>query len=323
MGESTTGQRIELVFDDEEPLRLDRWLAAELDEVASRETLQKWLKSGHVTVNGQVVGKPSFKPSHNDSVVICIPSEEPINLAPETIPLDIVFEDDHLLVVNKPSGMLTHPAGKQITGTLVNALLHHCNQQLSDANGPIRPGIVHRLDRDTSGLMVVAKTNHAHRALQAQFQPDEVTGQRQIKRTYVAITHGIPSAEVGTIEAPLGRNPKKRDAQMVRAIAQGGRHAVTHWRVLETGRDKFAKVEFTLETGRTHQIRVHCQHKGFPIVGDPLYGTGVEKQLNLPTQGQCLQAIKLEFLHPITNQLSQFSCQLTPVMEAVWKKLND
>lgn len=300
------------VTEASEPCRLDRWLANELDDVASREQLQGWLKAGHVKLNNQVITRPATIPKLNDVVTLTIPPTEPLHLAAENIPLEVIYEDDECLVVNKPRGMLTHPAGKHVTGTLVNALLHHCNQALSNENGPVRPGIVHRLDRDTSGLLMVAKTNASHRALQTQLQA------RSAKRRYIAITHGIPKANIGRIDAPLGRNPKRRDTQMVRP---DGRHATTHWTVLETAHHQFAKVSFQLETGRTHQIRVHCQHKGFPIIGDELYGSGLAKQWQLPTQGQCLQAVELAFQHPKTQQLCKFTLPEEAIITTIWEKL--
>ncbi len=301
------------VDDDAAGLRLDKFLAEALSDTASRESIQGWVKSGLATVNSAVVTKVAHRVESGDAVTLSIPPETPLDLPAEAIPLEVIFEDDHVLVINKPAGMLTHPAGSQRTGTLVNAVLHHCNGNLSDANGPIRPGIVHRLDRDTSGLMMVAKTNQAHRGLAEQLQ------HRTAGRTYIAITHGIPSAEIGTITAALARNPKKRNAMVV---DDAGRHAVTHWQVLETAHAKFAKVQFKLETGRTHQIRVHCAYKGFPIIGDPLYGNGADKQLQLGISGQCLQAVKLAFTHPITAEKMHFEIQESTFIKTTWRKLS-
>jgi len=246
-----------------------------------------------------------------------IPEAQPIALAPEKIPLDVVYEDSDLLVINKPSGMLTHPTGKVRTGTLVNALLAHCGDSLSGINGMIRPGIVHRLDRDTSGLLVVAKNDQAHMGLSAQLKD------RSMKRTYKAIVQGKFTAPSGTVDAPIGRHTKQRDKMMVCVgkHQDDGRPAKTHWQVLETAYDKFALIELNLETGRTHQIRVHLAHINHPVVGDPMYGSGVENVMNLHTRGQLLQAVRLRFVHPASGEVMAFEVPDDAEMTAVWQRL--
>lgn len=292
--------------------RLDRWLAGLMKEAASRESIQTWIDRGLVSVNAQPIKKSSARLAVGQVVSVTIPPPDAMTLEAEAIPLTILYEDEHLLVVHKPAGMLTHPAGSEITGTLVNALLHHCKQQLSNENGSVRPGIVHRLDRDTTGLLMVAKNNLVHRALSAQLQ------ERTAKRQYMAITDGIPPQPTGIITAPIGRNPDKRDTMMVDGR---GREAITHWEVLETLGDRVAKVHFRLETGRTHQIRVHAAFRKFPIFGDPLYGRGLERSWRIETYGQCLQAVSLQFVHPVSQSAMVFSEPLDSRIALVWSKL--
>lgn len=303
-----------LISEEEQGERLDKLLASELEEFAlSRERLQTLIKEGLVAVNDKPVTKPSSRLKEGDTVVITIPEATPIALTPEAIPLDVVYEDDALLVVNKPSGMLTHPTGRERTGTLVNALLSHCGSSLSGINGQIRPGIVHRLDRDTSGLLMVAKTDAAHFHLSAQLKD------KSARRDYRAIAQGFFPKDSGTVDAPIGRNPKNRDKM---AIMADGRNAVTHWQVQERLDDKFALVQLSLETGRTHQIRVHMSHIGHPLFGDPLYGSGVEKIVKLKTQGQMLQAFRLSFEHPNGKPLT-FEIRQDPEITRIWQLLAD
>lgn len=306
-----------IITDPQVGQRLDKLLAEQFSTLASREQLKHWIQSGHILINDKPITKPAFQPTLHDSVTIQIPPITPLNLKAEDlsgIGLTVIYEDDEVLVVNKPSGMLTHPAGSQLTGTVVNGILHHCNGKLSSENSAIRPGIVHRLDRFTSGLLMVAKTNRAHRHLADQLK------HRTAHRQYVALTHGVPPTPTGTINAPLGRNPQKRDQQIV---DPSGRHAITHWTVLETAaHPNFAKVQFNLETGRTHQIRVHCQLKKFPIIGDKQYGDGIEKSKKLKTNGQCLQAQHIKFTHPITDKPMAFSLPLEVTLQQVWDQLN-
>jgi 23S rRNA pseudouridine1911/1915/1917 synthase len=299
-----------LVSEEEQGERLDKLLAAELEEFSlSRERIQTLIKDGLVTVNRQPERKPSTRLKDGDAVQVCIPEAKPIPLEPEPIPLAVIYEDSALLVVNKPSGMLTHPTGKERHGTLVNALLHHCGDSLSGINGFIRPGIVHRLDRDTTGLLMVAKTDAAHLHLSAQLK------EKSAQREYKAIAQGRFPEESGTVDAPIGRNPKHRDKM---AVLPDSRPAVTHWHVRERIGDKFALLELRLETGRTHQIRVHMAHIGHPLLGDPLYGSGIEKVMRLKTQGQLLQAFRLRFTHPATQERLTFELPEDPEITRVW-----
>ena len=245
---------------EEDGLRLDKFLAEQALPL-SRSQIQSLIKEGKVTVN-RLPSKSSHRVVAGDKVSIVVPEQEPLKVLPEDIPLDILYEDEELLIVNKPPGMVVHPAAGHYSGTLVNGLLFHC-PHLSTINGPLRPGIVHRLDRDTSGVLMVAKTDEAHLDLARQIK------ERSIKRKYLALVEGKCELDEGTIEAPLGRHILKRKEMAVRH--QGGRFALTHYRVLE--RFKAATLlEITLATGRTHQIRVHLTYIGHPVVGDKTYG---------------------------------------------------
>lgn len=272
--------------------RIDKVLGHFLSDV-SRSQLQKWIEDGHVTVNGQVV-KTKYKLKAGDVVKIIPEAPQTIDLEPEDIPLDIVYEDDDVIVVNKPAGMVVHPAPGHPGHTLVNALLYH--SPLSTINGEFRPGIVHRIDKDTSGLLMVAKNDLAHRSLAAQLKAK--TNQRE----YVALVHGVIKEDQGTIDAPLGRSKKDRKKQ---AVVMDGRHAVTHFEVLKRYRH-YTLVKCRLETGRTHQIRVHMAYIGHPLAGDPLYGP----RKTLAGPGQYLHAGLLGFKHPRTGQEMTFTAPL-------------
>lgn len=301
-----------LVSEEDQGERLDKLLASELEDFAlSRERLQSLIKEGRVRVNDQLVNKPAFRLKEGDQLTVKIPEAQPIALPAESISLDVIYEDPMLLVVNKPSGMLTHPTGRERTGTLVNALLAHCGKSLSGINGQIRPGIVHRLDRETSGLLMVAKTDAAHFHLSAQLKD------KSARRDYQAIVQGCFVKETGTVDAPIGRNPKQRDKM---AVLPDGRPAITHWQVKERLGDKFALLQLSLETGRTHQIRVHMSHIGHPIFGDPLYGSGIEKVLKLKPEGQCLQAFRLSFIHPGGERMT-FEILQDPEIGRIWEIL--
>ncbi len=304
-----------LVGEEMQGERLDKLLASELEDYAlSRERLQALIKEGRVTVNQKPETKPSFRLKEGDALCVEIPDAQPIALEAEAIPLDVIYEDAALLVVNKPSGMLTHPTGRERHGTLVNALLAHCGSSLSGINGMIRPGIVHRLDRETSGLLMVAKTDAAHFHLSAQLK------EKTARRDYRAIAQGQFREDRGTVDAPIGRNPKNRDKM---AIMPDGRAAVTHWQVLERIGDKYALLQLSLETGRTHQIRVHMSHLGHPLLGDPLYGSGIDKVIKLKTQGQLLQAFRLSFTHPLTEERLTFEIPQDPELTRVWQWLSE
>ncbi len=281
--------------------RLDAYLVSEFPAL-SRARLQALIREGRVLVNGAAALKASGKVPPGARIEVNIPPPEPHRLAPEDIPLDIRFEDEHLLVVNKPPGMVVHPGAGNREGTLVAALLHHCRGQLSGIGGVERPGIVHRLDKDTSGLLIVAKADIVHRRL------SDALKARRISRRYLSIVRGVPPRSSGTIDAPIGRHRTRRTAM---AITEGGREAVTHYSVREV-LTKAALLEVRLETGRTHQIRVHLNHIGFPVLGDPVYGRG-----RLPSRGkrprkketeiligrQALHAYRLEFDHPVGGAL--------------------
>jgi 23S rRNA pseudouridine1911/1915/1917 synthase len=289
--------------------RIDKVIAA-LNEEWSRSKVQQWIKNGLVTVNDRSV-KANYKCEAGDVVVIRLPEPEPLHVEPENIPLDIYYEDADVLVVNKPRGMVVHPAPGHMRGTLVNALLAHCTD-LSGINGVLRPGIVHRIDKDTSGLLMVAKNDVAHQSLVDQLVKKTVT------RKYKAIVHGVIPHDYGTIDAPIGRD--KRDRKKMAVTEENGKDAVTHFRVLERFRH-YTFVECQLETGRTHQIRVHMKYIGYPLAGDPQYGP----KKTLPIDGQALHAGVLGFTHPRTGEYLEFEAPLPPEFEAIlqWLRKND
>lgn len=293
--------------------RLDVYVA-EREEI-SRSASQKWIENGLVTVNGKEAVK-NYRLRAGDEVECDIPEPVPLDAEPENIPLDIVYEDDSFLIVNKPKGMVVHPAPGNYTGTLVNALLWHCGGSLSGINGVIRPGIVHRIDKDTSGLLAVAKNDTAHESLAAQIASHE------FERCYQAIVCGNPKEDSGRIDAPIFRHPVDRKKM---AIVPGGREAATNYRVLERF-DGAAYAEFRLETGRTHQIRVHCEHIGHPVLGDPVYGglkTKLGQQYASVLQGQCLHAKTISFRHPVSGELMRFDSGLPEYFEYVLNKLRN
>ena len=271
--------------------RLDRWLADQLPDW-SRSRLQKLVEQGQVTLNGQICTSKKATVQAGDRVHLTIPAAVPLALEPENIPLDILYEDDELVVLNKPAGLVVHPAPGHESGTLVHALLAHC-PNLAGIGGVQRPGIVHRLDKDTSGAIVIAKTDRAHQHLQAQLKA------KTAQREYLAIVYGSPATNSGTIDLPIGRHPIDRKKMAIVPIEKGGRHAVTHWQVLDR-LGNYTLMQFRLETGRTHQIRVHTTQMGHPIVGDPVYGSGRSIGVNLT--GQVLHAHKLHLEHPLTGK---------------------
>lgn len=271
--------------------RLDTYLAEQLPEL-SRSRLQKLITEGHVQVNGQLRTAKKSPVQAGDWIAITLPPAEPLDLQPEAIPLDILYEDDALIVINKPAGMVVHPSAGHSSGTLVNALLAHCTT-LPGINGVQRPGIVHRLDKDTTGAIVVAKTELALNHLQAQFKT------KTARRSYMAVVCGAPKTESGTVNASIGRHPVDRQKQAIVPEDKGGRPAVTHWAIKER-LGNYTLLEFELETGRTHQIRVHTAHIGHPIVGDPIYGTG-RKSIGVNLPGQALHAWRLRLQHPLSG----------------------
>ena len=301
--------------------RLDRFLIKQTEDI-SRTYLQKLIRDNAVTVNDKIPKQPSYKLRTGDIIKLTLPDPEPLEtFQPEEIPLNILFEDNHLIVLNKPAGMLVHPTSGVNTGTLVNALLSHCND-LSGIGGVERPGIVHRLDKDTSGILVVAKTDVVHRNLSSQFEEHTIT------RQYVAVVCGIPEEITGTIDAQIARS--RRDRRRMTTVKSDGRHAITHYQVLEIY-GRFALVQLTLETGRLHQIRVHLQHIGHPVAADPIYGgehralgdaeTNPMKHALLSLKRQALHARTLEFEHPVTNQQMHFSAEKPPDLNRLVNEL--
>lgn len=266
--------------------RLDRWLSQQMP--LSRSRLQALIAAGQVTLNGQTASKRQTLQG-GDRIVVQVPPAQPLALRPEAIPLDILYEDAALIVINKAAGMVVHPAPGHPTGTLVNALLHHC-PDLEGIGGVERPGIVHRLDKDTTGAIVVAKTEAAMQHLQAQIQA------KTARREYLAVVHGAPNATEGRVCQPIGRHPGDRQRMAVVPLEKG-RYALTHWQVKER-LGPYSLLQFQLETGRTHQIRVHSAYMGHPIVGDPVYSSGRLPGVNLP--GQALHAWRLCLTHPVT-----------------------
>lgn len=275
-----------------EPERLDRWLTANIKQL-SRNRIQKLIDWEYVHINDQLCTNKKEPVQVGDRIQVTIPVARPLELTPENIALDILYEDEHLVIINKPAGLVVHPAPGNMSGTLVNAVLAHCGEQLLGIGGVQRPGIVHRLDKDTTGAIVVAKTDLAHSNLQAQMKA------KTARREYLAVVYGAPKADRGTIDAALGRHPVDRKKNAVVPEDRGGRHAVTHWQV-EERMGNFSLLRFRLETGRTHQIRVHSAHIGMPVVGDPTYGSGKNVGVNLP--GQALHAERLELRHPATGE---------------------
>jgi 23S rRNA pseudouridine1911/1915/1917 synthase len=296
--------------------RLDRALAAAVPTL-SRERLKALIRSGAVEAQGAAVRDPALKVKGGEALRVAVPEPTPAHNQPQDIPLTIAFEDDHLLVVDKPAGLVVHPAAGNFDGTLVNALLHHCGGSLSGIGGVARPGIVHRIDKDTSGLLLVAKTDVAHEGLAKQFAA------HSIDRRYLAIVNGVPRASHGTVDAPLARSAANRKKI---AIVEGsrGKRAVTHWRRLEVLNDA-ALVECRLETGRTHQVRVHMASLGHPLLGDPVYG-GSEKThgkllKEIGFHRQALHAAELGFTHPVTKVGLSFSSPMPPDMQELKRAL--
>ena len=261
---------------------------------------EKLLADGNVLLLGKPLSK-SYKVKNGDVLLVTVPDAEPLNVEPENIPLDIVYEDDFLLVVNKPKGMVVHPAAGNYSGTLVNALLYHCKDSLSGINGVMRPGIVHRIDKDTSGLLMVAKNDVAHNFLAEQIK------EHSFVREYEAVVHGIIKEESGTVNAPIGRHPVKRKQMAV--TAENSKEAVTHYSVLSRG-NAFTHIKCRLETGRTHQIRVHMAYLGHPVAGDAVYGAEKQPKICQNLNGQCLHAKCVGFVHPITGEELYFESEL-------------
>jgi len=317
-------------------IRLDKVLATAFDDL-SRARLQSLIAALCVSVNGRPVGQARYRVKIDDEIEVTIPPAQDAEPQPQKIPLDVFFEDEHLLVINKAAGLVVHPAAGNQDGTLVNALLHHCADSLSGIGGVKRPGIVHRLDKDTTGLMVIAKNDAAHQALSAQFAAHGRDG--VLERAYRAIVWGVMSRPNGTVETQLGRHPYSRLKMAV--LKEGGRHAVTHWVrqggvrhggfLNDSGKVVASEVECVLETGRTHQIRVHMAHIGHPLLGDLVYGAGFKASArNLPAKAQkvlakferqALHAYKLGFEHPVTGEKMIFTADLPKDLNALINSL--
>ena len=293
---------------ESEGTRIDRVLSLLLPE-SSRSYLQKLIEQGNVSIEGKPCKSKNLKVQAGQQVELVMPEPEMLSVEPEDIPLDIVYEDEDVLVVNKPRGMVVHPAAGNYHGTLVNAILYHCGDRLSSINGVIRPGIVHRIDKDTSGLLMIAKNDMAHESLSAQLAAHSIT------RRYVALVFHNLTEDEGTVDAPIGRDPKNRLRMAV--TSQNSREAVTHWKVLERF-GKYTLIEARLETGRTHQIRVHMAHIHHPLVGDMVYGP---KKQQLTQDGQMLHARVLGFVHPRTGEYMEFQRPLPPEFERVLAKV--
>jgi 23S rRNA pseudouridine1911/1915/1917 synthase len=318
---STHARRTVVVAADEAGERLDRVLAANVAEL-SRSRLKALILDGAVAIDGRTIRDPGQRVNSGAAIVLDVPPPVPAKPAAENIPLNVVYEDAEIILIDKPRGLVVHPAAGHWTGTLVNALVAHCGDSLSGIGGERRPGIVHRLDKDTSGLMVVAKTDRAHRALAAQFADHGRRG--PLERGYLAFVWGVPDRPRGTIDRPIDRHPQSRDKMAVR---EGGRHAVTHWEVLERYQDAkgdpvASLLACRLETGRTHQIRVHLASIGHPLLGDNVYGAGFRtKAARLPPQAQtalaalgrqALHAYLLRIQHPASGELIEFRSELPP-----------
>lgn len=287
--------------------RIDKYIS-ENSSSMSRSAVASVIEKGGVQVNGKEVSK-NYKLRENDKITVVVPEPEELDAKPENIPLDIVYEDDDLLVVNKPKGMVVHPAAGNYTGTLVNALLYHCKDSLSGINGVLRPGIVHRIDKDTSGLLIVAKNDRAHAGLAEQIKA------HSFERAYECVAHGNIKEDEFTVNQPIGRNPKDRKKMAV--TYKNSKNAVTHFKVLKRY-GSFTHLRCTLETGRTHQIRVHLSYVGHPIAGDEVYGP---KKPVKGLSGQCLHAKHIGFVHPITGEWLEFESPLPEYFTQFLNKL--
>lgn len=293
-------------FDGE---RIDKFLFA-LVEDASRSAIQRSIENGDVTVNGRPI-KKNYRVCAYDEVRMCAGELKPLDTVPENIPLDIVYEDGDLLVVNKPRGMVVHPAPGNYSGTLVNALLYHCKGSLSGINGVLRPGIVHRIDKDTSGLLIVAKNDRSHMGLAEQIKAHSFT------REYNAVVCGHMKETEGTVDAPIGRSPKDRKKMCV--TDKNSKNAVTHYSVLREY-SGYSHLALRLETGRTHQIRVHMAYLGHPVAGDPVYGNDKKSAV---LHGQCLHAVKIGFVHPVSGEYLEFTTDLPDYFKGFLNKISN
>lgn len=285
--------------------RIDRYLSQQISTL-SRSRIQQLIEQGNVQINGKVCTSKKVLVQLNDRLHITIPEAKPVDLQAQEIPLDILYEDDCLIIINKPAGLVVHPSAGHASGTLVNALLAHC--PLAEIGGEQRPGIVHRLDKDTTGAIAIAKTDFAYQHLQAQIKA------KTARREYLGVVYGSPKTDSGIIDQPIGRHPVDRQKMAVVPEAKGGRASVTHWQVKER-LGNYSLIHFQLETGRTHQIRVHSAYIGHPIVGDPVYSAGRSVGVNLP--GQALHAWKLQLYHPLKEDLIEAIAPLPPALSTL------
>ena len=296
-----------LAGEESKDLRLDVFLKQNIEEI-SRTYIQKLIKDGYANVNG-TVPKTNYKVNSGDKVCLNVPETEEPDIVAQEMPLDIVYEDDDVILINKPKGMVVHPAAGHYTGTLVNGLMHHCKDNLSGINGVLRPGIVHRIDMDTTGILIACKNDVAHQKISEQLKEHSIT------RRYRALVYGVIKEDEGVVDAPIGRHPIDRKKMAINP--KNGKNAITHYRVLERFRE-YTYIECELETGRTHQIRVHMASLHHPLVGDQVYGP--EKN-SFHLQGQCLHAMVLGFVHPRTHEYMEFCADLPQYFSELLKKL--
>ena len=289
--------------------RIDSFIPMVQEDI-SRSMVQKLIEQKNIKVNGKET-KHSYKLKLNDEIEIFVPEAKEINLKAQDIPLNVIYEDNDIIVINKPKGMVVHPANGNPDGTLVNAVMNKCKDSLSGIGGEIRPGIVHRLDKDTSGAIIVAKNDKAHIALSEQLKNHEV------KKTYLALVRGIIKENEATINMPIARSKKDRKKM---DVDKDGKEAITHFKVLERYKNKYTLLQINLETGRTHQIRVHLSHIGYPIIGDEVYSNG-KNEWNV--SGQCLHAWKLEFIHPITGKKICLEAEIPEYLKNIIKELEE
>ncbi len=289
--------------------RIDSFIPMVQEDI-SRSMVQKLIEQKNIKVNGKET-KHSYKLKLNDEIEIFVPEAKEINLKAQDIPLNVIYEDNDIIVINKPKGMVVHPANGNPDGTLVNAVMNKCKDSLSGIGGEIRPGIVHRLDKDTSGAIIVAKNDKAHIALSEQLKNHEV------KKTYLALVRGIIKENEATINMPIARSKKDRKKM---DVDKDGKEAITHFKVLERYKNKYTLLQINLETGRTHQIRVHLSHIGYPIIGDEVYSNG-KNEWNV--SGQCLHAWKLEFIHPITGEKISLEAEIPEYLKNIIKELEE
>ena len=295
---------------EEDGLRLDQYIAGRCMDL-SRSYIQKLIKESRVTINKNIQTKTKTAVQESDIVNVSLPDPKELEIKPQDIPLDILYEDNDVLVVNKPKGMVVHPAPGHYEDTLVNAVLYHCRDNLSGINGVLRPGIVHRIDKDTTGALIVCKNDKAHQKIADQLRAHTIT------RSYRAIVYNNFSEDEGMINAPIGRHPANRKKRMV--TEKNSKEAITHYKVLDHLNHKFNYIECRLETGRTHQIRVHMSYIGHPLLGDEVYGPVNSKFKNL--QGQTLHAATIGFIHPTTEEYMEFSAPLPDYFEKLLKTL--